>query len=538
MGNMRILALCALLFCAAPARANGLAAKAVKPVSLRPGLAVPGLRIPLTLRLGAAPGAVSLRPSLPGAQPAASVVPSMRAALAARESVVVSLIPPAAARPAAVESPAPAGRSRVTARAASAFNNASKDFRDDAGGFTRSAAFDGAAERPQAEPRDSPEELAFAARASWLLGRTADELGAQRGLASSRMSTRDFVALVKAARDKLRREQEAAAPSPRAFRAALAVMDSVVRVVDALGAKDEPLNAKVRRILSVWQVFNQAMAEAAERGTLGDIIGEAKLFAHQVEDSVETRPPLRVTENGVVAADSIEEGLRALREASHPMDGSAAELLGKLRALHPELPLDPERVFLVKDQALLDMLDLPADAAGAARILSDGTRREKFIVLAAKNGIAADDFVEFVLHEAVHLLDEGILLVAHKRSLEHGLAEGYTQLRAHELANAALTSMGRKPRANPAYSREVDLVRRLIAKHGEAPLAELVRSGSTAGLKAALGERWKYVRRLIALDARSASKRDDLLSALFAVALSPEFDDAAFDWVLRRFGLA
>ncbi len=293
----------------------------------------------------------------------------------------------------------------------------------------------------------------------------------------------------------------------------------------------------MRRILSVWQIFNQAMEEAAERGTLGDIIGEAKLFAHQVERSVEKPASLRTTKNGIVETDDVEEGLRALREASHPLEPNVVDLLGRIKEHHPELPLDAERIFLVKDQNVVDMLDLPSDAAGAARILSDGERRENVILLVAPTGIPVDDFIEFVIHEAVHLMDGGILHVEHRRAIEHWLAEGYTQLRAHEMANESLTRMGRHARKNPAYGQEVSLAKAFISKYGEAALEDLVRNGSNEGLGSALGARWRYVERLMAFDSGSRHKRENLLNALYAVLMSPDFGDDQFAYLVDRFSL-
>jgi hypothetical protein len=61
----------------------------------------------------------------------------------------------------------------------------------------------------------------------------------------------------------------------------------MLRVVRALLTPNQPLNTQVRRLLSVWQVFNQEMARAAaEKGTLEAVTDEAALFASQVEASV------------------------------------------------------------------------------------------------------------------------------------------------------------------------------------------------------------------------------------------------------------
>ena len=60
----------------------------------------------------------------------------------------------------------------------------------------------------------------------------------------------------------------------------------MVRVVKAMLKPGEPLNGQIRRILSVWNVFNQEMEAAAQKGSFSAIEDEARLFASQVEQSV------------------------------------------------------------------------------------------------------------------------------------------------------------------------------------------------------------------------------------------------------------
>ena len=79
---------------------------------------------------------------------------------------------------------------------------------------------------------------------------------------------------------------QAQSPSPRAYAAAVTVQKQMIRIVKAMLKPEEPLGPQIRRILSVWQVFNEAMEEAAEKGTTTAIEDEAKLFASQVERSV------------------------------------------------------------------------------------------------------------------------------------------------------------------------------------------------------------------------------------------------------------
>jgi hypothetical protein len=137
-----------------------------------------------------------------------------------------------------------------------------------------------------AEPQAASGELAFTARASLDLALLAEEWGAERGLKSSRMKGQDFLDMLDGGMARYAEQHQALAPSPRAYAAARAVQAQVVRLVKAMLKPQEPLNGQIRRILSVWQVFNQEMEAAAQKGGLKAIEDEAALFAAQVEASV------------------------------------------------------------------------------------------------------------------------------------------------------------------------------------------------------------------------------------------------------------
>jgi hypothetical protein len=234
-------------------------------------------------------------------------------------------------------------------------------------------------------------------------------------------------------------------------------------------------------------------------------------------------------ETGVVSVPDVEAALAALRAASYPRHADTDALVERLAREHPELPLTPELVFLVKDGKALTPYGVPEEAAGAARILSDGRGERKIVILAAPRGVSLDDFVEYSIHEAVHLRDDAVLRIPHERFVEHWLAEGWTQLRSHAMANASLKGLGRPQRPNAAYSAEVALARAFIARHGEAPLEELVERGSDAGLRRALGERWDALLALAAEDPRGAVRqRDYFLKVMQVVVEHPEFGPRDF----------
>ncbi|MBI5883945.1 MAG: hypothetical protein HZB91_12675 [Elusimicrobia bacterium] len=133
-------------------------------------------------------------------------------------------------------------------------------------------------------PAATQEELSFAAQASLRFGLAADDVGAERGLKAGAVLGQDFLAMLAEAHRRL--SETGAGPSPKARESARTVREQVIRVVRALIKQDEPLGPRIRRILSVWQVFNQEMEGAAAKGSLEAIEAEARLFADQVEQSV------------------------------------------------------------------------------------------------------------------------------------------------------------------------------------------------------------------------------------------------------------
>ncbi len=138
----------------------------------------------------------------------------------------------------------------------------------------------------------SPAELTYAAGASQALAARADDLADSKSLKAGRMSGADFLSILEEAR-----ATAPAAPTPAADAAAREITAQVVRVARALIPADKPLADSIRRALAVWQVFDQEMAIAASKGTLEAIVADAKLFASQVEASVETAetPKLNLT---------------------------------------------------------------------------------------------------------------------------------------------------------------------------------------------------------------------------------------------------
>ena len=132
----------------------------------------------------------------------------------------------------------------------------------------------------------SAEELAFASKAALELAVLAEEWGAEHGMKASQMTGKDFLAMVEAGMARYEERNKAGAPSPRAYAAARTVQAGMARIVKALLKAEEPLYPQIRRVLSVWNVFNQEMAATAEKGSLSAIEEEALLFASQVEQSV------------------------------------------------------------------------------------------------------------------------------------------------------------------------------------------------------------------------------------------------------------
>jgi hypothetical protein len=132
----------------------------------------------------------------------------------------------------------------------------------------------------------APAELDFVAQASAELAVVADDVGAEQGKKGSAMTGQDFLDLLSAGRELYAQLYKDKAPSPEAFRAAQVVQEQSLRVARALLDPKAPLMGQVRRLLAVWNVFNQEMASAASQGALDAIEEEARLFASQVEQSV------------------------------------------------------------------------------------------------------------------------------------------------------------------------------------------------------------------------------------------------------------
>ena len=135
-------------------------------------------------------------------------------------------------------------------------------------------------------PAASKAELDFAADASAQLALLADDIAAEAGLRAGRMSGGDFLAVVEEAAARYASEAPGA-PSEAARAAAVRVQAATLRMARALLKPGQPLGTQIRRLLSVWQVFNEEMSRAAaEKGTLEGVVSEAELFASQVEASV------------------------------------------------------------------------------------------------------------------------------------------------------------------------------------------------------------------------------------------------------------
>jgi hypothetical protein len=248
-------------------------------------------------------------------------------------------------------------------------------------------------------------------------------------------------------------------------------------------------------------------------------------------------PALSATENGLIRAPNVGAGLAALRAASYELHPQVAEIVAKIKAAHPELLISAENLFLVRDEATLRLLEIPEGAAGAARIVSDGRREVPIVILAAQRGVALDDFVEFGVHEAVHLMDDGILRVRHDEELKHFFAEGWTQKRAVAIANEILAGMDRPATAGKAYHKEITLADAFIAMHGSAALDELVRTGSIDGLRRAFGDRWELAERLISGDGgrpgTRARRLDALIALINAKSVGPDEERVLLDYVRR-----
>ncbi|HEX4046781.1 MAG TPA: hypothetical protein VH309_03055 [Elusimicrobiota bacterium] len=248
-------------------------------------------------------------------------------------------------------------------------------------------------------------------------------------------------------------------------------------------------------------------------------------------------PAFAATENGLIRTPDASVGLAELRRASYDMHPQVAEIVARINAAHPELPISAENLFLVRDLDVLRRLEIPEEAAGAARILFDGKREIPVVILVAAHPVGIDNFVEFGVHEAVHLMDDGILRVPHDAELKHFFAEGWTQKRAVDMANEVLAGLGRPATPGKAYHKEIELVNAFIALHGSAALDELVRTGSDTGMRAALGARWDLAERVVSGDGGAKAPRERRLNALIALvnakSVGPDEERALLDYVRR-----
>jgi hypothetical protein len=246
---------------------------------------------------------------------------------------------------------------------------------------------------------------------------------------------------------------------------------------------------------------------------------------------------LSATDNAMIRTPDVAQGLAALRAASHDIHPQVEELVGRINAAHPQLPISAKNLFLVRDLEVLRRLELPEDAAGAARILFDGRSEVPVVILVAAHPIGVDNFVEFGVHESVHLMDDGILRVRHDEELKHFFAEGWTQRRAVVMANDVLAGLGRPATPGKAYHKEIELVNAFIALHGSDALDELVRTGSDEGMRRALGARWDIALRVVSGDggpkAARAKRLDALIALVNAKSVGPADEQALLDYVRR-----
>ncbi|MDE2491165.1 MAG: hypothetical protein KGM24_09970, partial [Elusimicrobia bacterium] len=242
-------------------------------------------------------------------------------------------------------------------------------------------------------------------------------------------------------------------------------------------------------------------------------------------------PAVAATGNGLLRAPTVAAGLEALRAGSYPLHPEVARLVQAIRARHPGLPISPDRVFLVHDRALLQALELPEEAAGAARIVTDGKTEVPVVVIVALNGVPADQFVEFSVHEAVHLMDDGILRVPHDAQLLHFFAEGWTQKRAVDMANGVLDGLGLARTPGRAYHKEIALIEAFSAAHGTAALDSLVRTGSESDLRRALGPRWVMAERIASARAPREKRLNALIALVNAGSYGPAEERALADYL-------
>lgn len=171
---------------------------------------------------------------------------------------------------------------------------------------------------PASAPEAADPAVSFVLDASRSLASRADDLGESRGLKAATMSGGDFVGLLESAAASAPR-----GPTPAATAAAREVATALVRVSRALIPADQPLKPALPRALAVWQVFDQEMRLAAEKGGLDAIAADARLFADQVEASVAPAPA------PVLSPAPKPEERPALAPSPHPEDPEGYKEIGE-----------------------------------------------------------------------------------------------------------------------------------------------------------------------------------------------------------------
>ncbi len=251
-----------------------------------PAAAQVRVEIPAALpRVESAPAALASASAPSLAAPALAAAPLLAPSLAAPAVAAAPAARSAAAAPAAAHVAALGGEGERTLGRGGDLGAASAG---DAGEAGRSLERALSAAPADAEAAASAPELDFAAGAPARLAERADDLAAGRGLKARSMKGAEFLGAVEEAR--ARADAEEMPPSPAAGTAAREVRAAVVRVARALIPADKPLIESLPRALSVWSVMGQEVAEAAKTGTLAAIAADARLFASQVEKSVDPAP--------------------------------------------------------------------------------------------------------------------------------------------------------------------------------------------------------------------------------------------------------
>jgi len=247
-----------------------------------------------------------------------------------------------------------------------------------------------------------------------------------------------------------------------------------------------------------------------------------------VEGAPNLPPLFTPTDRAVIRVADMRMALNILKINSHE-DATLHRTLRDIRIRFPKLKLRSDRVFLITDRDVWKSLELPTEVAGAARILQRGLRREPVILVNNIKPVTLEALVEITIHEALHIRDGKPLAIPRKERIQHWLIEGYTQIRAHAMAEKFLRPLGLSNLPNATYTREVAAAWSFIDAYGERPLEDLVSKGSTHALKEALGRRWRYIEELGRLDALTSGKREKLLTVIAGIAKDPAFDLVAFE---------